>query len=66
VRIRRPVTAEEVDDLFAFYREGRVDDSGFENGIEMALRALLVSPQFLFRIERDPAGIPPNTPHRFE
>ena len=28
------------------------------DGIEMALRALLVSPQFLFRIERDPAGIP--------
>lgn len=61
---RRPVTDPEVQDLLAFYTEGREGGAGFEEGIEMALRALLVSPSFLFRIERDPAGIPPNTPYR--
>jgi mono/diheme cytochrome c family protein len=61
---RRPVTETEVQDLLAFYQEGRADGSDFETGIEMALRALLVSPNFLFRIERDPAGIPPKTPYR--
>ena len=60
---RRPVTAQEVDELLTFYKEGRADAS-FDNGIELALRALLVSPQFLFRIERDPAGIPAQTPYR--
>ena len=60
---RRPVTAQEVDELLTFYKEGRADAS-FDNGIELALRALLVSPQFLFRIERDPAGIPAHTPYR--
>jgi mono/diheme cytochrome c family protein len=50
---RRPVTDGDVEQLVAFYREGR-KDGGFEQGIEMALRRLLVSPEFLFRIERDP------------
>jgi Protein of unknown function (DUF1592)/Protein of unknown function (DUF1588)/Protein of unknown function (DUF1595)/Protein of unknown function (DUF1585)/Protein of unknown function (DUF1587)/Cytochrome C oxidase, cbb3-type, subunit III len=61
---RRPVTTAEVDELLTFYKDARAEGGGFENGIEMALRALLVSPQFLFRIERDPAGIPANTPYR--
>jgi hypothetical protein len=39
-------------------------DGSFEKGIEMALRAMLVSPDFLFRIERDQAGLPPGTVHR--
>src|SRR4029450_11781643 len=33
-------------------------------GVEMALRALLASPEFVFRIERDPAGVAPGTPYR--
>src|SRR5262249_55587218 len=37
---------------------------GFENGIEMALRAVLVSPEFLFRVEQDPAGVAPQKPYR--
>ncbi len=60
---RRPVTPSEVDELVTFYKEGRADGGTFDNGIEMSLRALLVSPQFLFRIERDPAGVPPNAPY---
>ena len=52
---RRPTTAADVDTLFDFYKQGRAD-GGFEHGIEMALRALLTSPEFLFRIEREPAA----------
>jgi mono/diheme cytochrome c family protein len=50
---RRPVTAADVDPLLAFYREGAKQRS-FDEGIERALRRLLVSPEFLFRVERDP------------
>ena len=50
---RRPVTETEVDLLVGFYRQGR-DGGDFESGIEMALRRLLVSPEFLLRVERDP------------
>ena len=50
---RRPATRADLDTLLAFYAEGSAA-GGFEAGIEMALRRLLVSPEFLFRIERDP------------
>lgn len=53
---RRPVTNADVEPLMAFYREGRREGT-FERGVEAALRALLVSPDFLFRIERDPPGL---------
>lgn len=59
---RRPVTDLDIDPLMAFYNEGRAE-GGFEQGIQRALRRLLVSPQFLFRIERDPAGAAPGTIH---
>ena len=53
---RRPVTEADVDKLFAFYTEERAEaGSTMESGLEMALRALLVRPEFLFRIEADPA-----------
>ena len=35
------------------YRDARAKD-GFEGGVEMGLRAILASTEFLFRIERDP------------
>ncbi len=38
--------------------------STFDAGIEMAVSAVLVSPEFLFRVEPDPAGLAPNTPYR--
>ncbi len=53
---RRPVTATDVDKLLAFYTEERESGNGFESGIEMAVRALLVQSDFLFRIELDPAA----------
>ncbi len=60
---RRPVINEDLDDLMPFYKAGRAE-GGFDAGIERAVERLLVSPQFLFRIERDPAGIAPGTPYR--
>ena len=59
---RRPVTDDDVERLMAFYEQG-VHTSGFEGGIELALRRLLLSPEFLFRIVRDPAGSVPGTPY---
>ncbi|HYL36730.1 MAG TPA: DUF1592 domain-containing protein [Bryobacteraceae bacterium] len=49
---RRPASDTEVTSLLAFYNEGRAD-GGFEAGIERALRAILVSPYFLYRLELD-------------
>jgi hypothetical protein len=60
---RRPVGDADLQAPLHFYREARTD-GGFEGGIEMALRAVLVSPEFLFRVEQDPAGIAPNTAYR--
>ncbi len=60
---RRPVTEADIRGPFELYRKAGTDD-GFEAGIEMALSGVLVSPEFLFRIEQDPAGIPPKTPYR--
>jgi hypothetical protein len=55
---RRPVTNADVEAPLRFYRDAR-EGGGFETGIEMALRAILVSPEFLFRVEQDPAGAAP-------
>jgi hypothetical protein len=59
---RRPVTNWDREEALEFYRLGRPD--GFEAGIEMALSSILISPEFLFRVERDPAGLAPNTPYQ--
>ena len=57
---RRPVTGGDVDRLLVFYEQGAAT-GGFDGGIELALRRLLVSPEFLFRIVEDPPGLPPGT-----
>ncbi len=60
---RRPVTGRDLAPLVAFYDQGRMA-GGFEAGIERALRALLVSPDFLFRVVSDPPGAEPGTSYR--
>jgi mono/diheme cytochrome c family protein len=60
---RRPATPADMQTLMPFFISGRAE-SGFETGIGRALQRLLVSPQFLFRVERDPPGTPPGTVHR--
>ena len=60
---RRPVSEAELARLLAAYTDGR-DDAGFEGGIELAVRHLLMEPAFLFRVERDPADIEPDSAYR--
>ena len=60
---RRPVTDADLQKPLQFYREARAQGD-FAAGIEMALCAVLVSPEFLFRVEPDPAGVAPNTAYR--
>ena len=55
---RRPATNDDVDPLLEFYREGR-SRGGFDTGIQSALERILVDPEFLFRVERDPPAAPP-------
>ena len=72
--LRRPVADADVDAMFTFYEMGRRDDpeggpglsgvEGFEAGIQRALERLLMDPEFLFRIEHDPAGARPGSVHR--
>jgi hypothetical protein len=61
---RRPVTTADVDALLAFYDAGRRDEGSFEAGIQRALERLLVDPEFLFRVEHDPAGAAPRSASR--
>ncbi|MGE4225531.1 MAG: DUF1592 domain-containing protein [Vicinamibacterales bacterium] len=49
---RRPLTTAEVDSLMPFYEKGAAD-GGFEGGVRAALEAVLASPHFVFRMERD-------------
>jgi hypothetical protein len=58
---RRPVSAADVEKTMKFYRQARAQGD-FDAGIEMALSAILVNPQFLFRVEQDPPGTPPSPP----
>lgn len=62
---RRPVAAEDLVRPMEFFREAAAKD-GFDAGIEMALSAILVSPEFLFRVERDPEGLGPGTPYELD
>ncbi|MGH9146065.1 MAG: DUF1592 domain-containing protein [Vicinamibacterales bacterium] len=60
---RRPVTDADIKAPVAFFERAQAA-GGFEAGIEMALRAILASTEFLFRIDRDPRNVAPNTPYR--
>jgi mono/diheme cytochrome c family protein len=62
---RRPVTSADIQPLFAFYQQGRAtgrlrhgsgEPGDFDSGIQAAIEAMLVSPEFLFRVERDPGA----------
>jgi hypothetical protein len=57
---RRPVESADLDRVLEFYHAGR----DFENGIEIALERILASPQFIFRIERDPEAAATGSIHR--
>ena len=59
---RRPVTGADLRIPLGLYRDGAAR-GGFEAGIELAVRGILVSPRFLFRFEDQPASVEPGTPY---
>jgi mono/diheme cytochrome c family protein len=69
---RRQVTSDDIQTLMGFYQRARAeaassgsgDGGDFDTGIRAALERLLTSPDFLFRIEADPDGLPPGTAYR--
>jgi hypothetical protein len=59
---RRPPAAREVTDLLTLASDNRKRGGSWEESIGVAIEALLVSPNFLFRIERDPKPGPQGDP----
>src|SRR6185295_6033561 len=60
---RRPIADADLKGPMVLYREGR-SEGDFDAGIERALSAVLVSPEFLFRVELDPARLAEGTAYR--
>jgi hypothetical protein len=60
---RRPVTPGDLEWALGSYQEGRREGT-FQDGIELALRRILTSPQFLVRAEREPLNIAPGRAYR--
>src|SRR6185503_7367539 len=61
---RRPVTGQEIVDLKKFVELARNDGQSVEQGIGLAIQAMLVSPHFLFHVERDLNPTDPTRVHR--
>ncbi|MDC0160060.1 DUF1592 domain-containing protein [Gemmatimonadales bacterium] len=62
---RRFASEDEVEGLMAFFRVGR-EKGGFERGVRDALEAILSSPFFVLRLEREPEGVDPGETYRIE
>ena len=60
---RHPIVEADLQDLLPFFESGRKEGS-FDHGIQRAIERLLVSSQFLFRIERTPADVAPGGVYR--
>ena len=61
---RRPLEARDVESLMKFYDEGAANGAGFEAGVTNVLRAILASPHFIFRPEREPSRVRPGDNYR--
>ena len=55
---RRPVTNADVQTLLEFYDSGRKGGADFRAGVQFALERMLVDPEFLLRVYRDPKPSP--------
>jgi uncharacterized protein DUF1592/uncharacterized protein DUF1588/uncharacterized protein DUF1585/uncharacterized protein DUF1587/uncharacterized protein DUF1595/cbb3-type cytochrome c oxidase subunit III len=62
---RRPVDEQDLKKPMELYRAGRAVGD-FEAGVELALSSVLVNPQFLFHIERDPSNVQPHTAYKID
>ncbi len=60
---RRPVTSQEIERLLSLASTAQQRGDSFEEGLALTLQALLVSPHFLFRIERDQKATGTATAH---
>jgi mono/diheme cytochrome c family protein len=60
---RRPITGADLERVLTFFRKAR-EGTDFETAMEAALSAVLVSHDFLFRVERPPAGSVPGAAYR--
>ncbi|PWU09573.1 MAG: hypothetical protein C5B51_06025 [Terriglobia bacterium] len=60
---RRPVTPADVEAPLSFYKRSRDSGGSFDDGIRGGVARVLSSPNFLYRIEKDPAGIPAGVAH---
>lgn len=56
---RRPLAKADVDGLLTFFADGRRNGGSFQAGIQFALERMLVDPDFLLRVHRDPPGLQP-------
>lgn len=63
---RRPASDTDLETLLSFYQRRRNDNANFDAGVESALQFLLASPEFLFRFEADPAGVPDGGGYRID
>jgi len=54
---RRPAVPSEVGSLMEFYQAARTDGGSFEDGIEATLQRILADPEFVYRLETEPAGL---------
>jgi len=60
---RRPLSEKDLTDLLGFFDLGAAE-GGFENGVRVALQAILASPHFVFRLEETPADAQPGEIYR--
>jgi hypothetical protein len=60
---RRPATKGEVESLVKFVDLAVAQGQSVEQGVQLAIQAMLVSPNFLFHIERDNGGVDAAKPH---
>ncbi len=61
---RRPIQDGDLETPLSFYQRRRNSNGSFEAGIEAALQFILASPEFLFRFEPDPSGVPVNAAYQ--
>ena len=61
---RRPVTIADVDAPMAFYKKARQNGGSFDDGVRAGVARVLSSPNFLYRIEKDPADAKPGVAHQ--
>jgi len=61
---RRPVVDADIQPLVRLYDKGRAQGGDFDEGIRRGLQGILISPDFLFRVEHDPKDAAPGTVYR--